>query len=159
MNYNDVLRRLRFLLDLDDALVIEMFARAGDTVTPDELTAFLLKDGQPGFVALPSDRLERFLDTLILDRRGPRTSPDRGDSSASTPTPLTHNDVLKKLRIALDLKEEDVLAAIEQGDGTVTRPHLRCLFRNAGHKHYRECDDELLHAFLNGLTRKARKRD
>jgi uncharacterized protein YehS (DUF1456 family) len=176
MNDNDVLRRLRFALDLDDAKVIDMFARAGDPVTPDELTALLMKDGQHGFVPCPSGRLERFLDTLILDRRGPRTSPVAAPKVASavspvegaegadegveaeTPPTLTTNEILKKLRIALDLKEEDILATIALGDGEVSRPHLRSIFRNAGHKNYRACDDELLHAFLNGLTRKLRNK-
>ncbi|MES2643655.1 MAG: DUF1456 family protein [Myxococcota bacterium] len=170
MNDNDVLRRLRFALDLDDQKVIDMFARAGDPVTPDELTALLMKDGQHGFVPCPSGRLERFLDTLILDRRGPRTSPvaaakggaaegaESVEEGAEAPPTLTTNEILKKLRIALDLKEEDILATIALGDGEVSRPHLRSIFRNAGHKNYRVCDDELLHAFLNGLTRKLRNK-
>lgn len=160
MNYNDVLRRLRFALSLTDAVVIDMFARSGHVVTPETLAAFLMKEGQAGFIACPGDWLEGFLDTLIVDRRGPRTAAPAAaaDEAEAPPTELTHNEILKKVRIALDLKEDDVVAAIERGDGKVTRPHLRALFRNPGHKNYRACDEELLHAFLNGLTRSMRNK-
>ncbi len=159
MNYNDVLRRLRFALDLEDAVVIDMFARSGHEIGPDALAALLMKEGHVGFVACSSELLQAFLDTLILDRRGPRSAATApADGEEASPTELTYNEILKKVRIALDLKEDDVLAAITRGDGKVTRPHLRALFRNPSHKNFRACDEELLHAFLNGLTRTMRNK-
>lgn len=169
MNDNDVLRRLRFALDLDDAHVLDMFARAGDPVTADELTALLMKEGHQGFVPSPPGRLARFLDTLIVDRRGPRTSAPVADTTApeaeaeapvagTAGLSLTRNEILKKIRVALDLKEDDLVELVGLGGDTVTRAHLREIFRKPGHKHYRECEEELLHAFLNGLTRKLRNK-
>ena len=63
---------------------------------------------------------------------------------------MTNNDVIKKLRIALDLKEMEMFEIFELGGNPVKKSLLSGIFRKEGHKNYRECSDELLENFLDG---------
>ncbi len=70
---------------------------------------------------------------------------------------MINNLILKKLRIALELKEDDMLEIFELAEFPVTRPQLSALFRKEGHKHYKQCQDQMLRYFLAGLAKKFRK--
>jgi uncharacterized protein YehS (DUF1456 family) len=67
-------------------------------------------------------------------------------------SPLTNNDILKKLRIALELEEDALLKILESAHAGITRAKLNALFRKEGHKNYRECGNQFLRSFLKGLT-------
>jgi len=69
---------------------------------------------------------------------------------------MTYNDILKKLRIALELKEPDIIEILKLGDYTITKNELSSLFRKEGHRNYRECSEMLIRKFLNGLIIKNR---
>jgi uncharacterized protein YehS (DUF1456 family) len=69
---------------------------------------------------------------------------------------VTNNDILKKLRIALELKDTDIIEILRLADFEVSRPELSALFRNPENKNYRECGDQLLRRFLDGLIIKKR---
>jgi uncharacterized protein YehS (DUF1456 family) len=64
---------------------------------------------------------------------------------------MTNNDILKKLRVALKLKNTDIIEILKRVDFKVTESELGVLFRNENHPNYRECGDQLLRNFLNGL--------
>ena len=66
--------------------------------------------------------------------------------------PLTNNLILKKLRVAFELKEEDLHAILKNAGFPISKPELSALFRKAGHSNYRVCGDQLLRNFLKGLT-------
>ncbi|MDD5404786.1 MAG: DUF1456 family protein, partial [Sulfuricella sp.] len=59
---------------------------------------------------------------------------------------------LKKLRVAFELKEEDMHKVLELAGFGVSKPELSALFRQKGHKNYRACGDQLLRNFLKGLV-------
>jgi len=63
---------------------------------------------------------------------------------------MTNNDILKKLRIALDLKESDLFTIFELGEKPINKSLLSSFFRKSNHKNYRECNDDNLTAFLDG---------
>lgn len=63
---------------------------------------------------------------------------------------MTNNDILKKLRIALDLKELDMIEIFEFADYEINKSQLSGMFRKEGHKNYKECSDEVLTKFLDG---------
>ena len=63
---------------------------------------------------------------------------------------MTNNEILKKLRIALDLQEAEMFQIFELGGKTINKALLSGFFRKEGHKNYRECTGELLENFLNG---------
>jgi len=63
---------------------------------------------------------------------------------------MTNNEIIKKLRIALDLKELDMIEIFEHADYEIKKSELSGIFRKEGHKNYKECSDQLLTNFLDG---------
>ena len=69
---------------------------------------------------------------------------------------MTNNDILKKLRIALSLKDTDILECLKLEDFEMSKSELSALFRKEDHPNYKECGDQVLRKFLNGLIAKKR---
>ena len=65
---------------------------------------------------------------------------------------LTNNDILKKLRVALSLRDEDVIEILKLSEFDLTKSELSALYRKQGHPNYKECGDQLLRNFLDGLV-------
>lgn len=147
---NDVLRSLRYALDLSDAKVVAITKLAGRDVAQSEVTRFLKKDEEEGFDECGDDILAAFLDGLIVHRRGPLAPGP--EQNRKVERRLTNNAILKKLRVAFALKEEDMHQTLELAGFTVSNPELSALFRMKGHKNYRACGDQLLRNFLKGLV-------
>ena len=64
---------------------------------------------------------------------------------------MSNNDILKKLRVALQLKNSDIIAILKLVNFSVTESELGALFRAEDHPNYKECGDQILRNFLNGL--------
>ena len=64
---------------------------------------------------------------------------------------MDNNDILKKLRVALKLRNEDILEILQLVDFKISPNELSALFRNPDHPNYRTCGDQVLRNFLNGL--------
>ena len=64
---------------------------------------------------------------------------------------LSNNDILKKLRVALSLRNEDILAILKLVEFDISKGALGDLFRNPDHPGYVEAGDQVLRNFLNGL--------
>lgn len=64
---------------------------------------------------------------------------------------MTNNDILKKIRIALELKDDDIIKILELENFKMTKSELNALFRRDDHPNYRPCGDQVLRKFLNGL--------
>jgi len=147
---NDVLRSIRFMLDLSDAKVVEI-TRLVDPEFPldkADVPALLKKDEDEGAVACSDRILAHFLDGLIVYFRG------RDESQRQRPVEsrITNNLVLKKLRVAFQLKDVDMHDIMQAAGFPLTKPEMTALFRLPGHKHYRPCGDQILRNFLKGLT-------
>jgi len=151
MTNNDVLRRLRYALNLPDGLTLKLFALGGHEAAAPDLEGWLKKDEEPGYVACRDEALTAFLDGFVILRRGPRPG---APESIPPPERLTNNLILKKLRVALAWKEEDVTAAVVAGGMSVSKNELTALFRKAGQKNFKPCGDQLLRAFLTGMVGK-----
>ena len=67
-----------------------------------------------------------------------------------------NNIILRKLKIALDLKAEDLVDILQLADFRMSKSELSAFFRKPGHKHYRECKDQVLRNFLKGMQLKYR---
>lgn len=152
MNHNDVLRRLRYALDLDDAQIAALFALGGAELTTDDARALLARQDDAGAVPCSDEQLTRFLDGLILDRRGPPKTAKRPPVEAE----LTNNAIFKKIRIALALREDQVLAMLDAGERPISKWELTAFFRKPTHRNYRPCGNQVLRAFLTGLTKSLR---
>jgi uncharacterized protein YehS (DUF1456 family) len=146
---NDVLRSIRYALDLGDAKVVEIIKLAGGDIAQPDLASFLKKEDEEDFVECDDEIMLSFLDGLIIHRRGKMESRPEQDKK---PQRLTNNTILKKLRVAFELKEEDMHKVLELAGFSVSKPELSALFRVKGHKNYRACGDQLLRNFLKGLT-------
>ena len=153
MNNNDILRRLRYALNLSDAKMIKIFARVGQVLNEAEVHSLLGKEDEEGTVICLDDLMAAFLDSLIVELRGP---PRPGSPPPAIPDRISNNDIIKKVRIALKLQEADMMAILEAGGQPMSRGELSALFRKPGHKHYRACGDQVMRAFLRGLTLRLR---
>ena len=71
--------------------------------------------------------------------------------SAEWERAMNNNDIMKKLRIALELKDTDIIEILKLADFEITKSELSAIFRNADHRNYKECGDQILRNFLNGL--------
>jgi uncharacterized protein YehS (DUF1456 family) len=151
---NDVLRSIRYMLDLSDNKVVEI-ARLADPAFPidkDDVHAFLLKEDEPGYAMCSDDVLAHVLDGLIVHRRGR----DEGLPLRPVEKRISNNVVLKKLWVAFELKDSDMHQVFADAGFPVSRPELSALFRQPGHKNFRKCGDQLLRNFLKGLTLRVR---
>jgi uncharacterized protein YehS (DUF1456 family) len=64
---------------------------------------------------------------------------------------MTNNDILKKLRVALHLKNTDIIEILKLVDFTISESELGAIFRADDHPNFKVCGDQLLRNFLNGL--------
>ena len=148
---NDILRRVRYTFDLNDNKMISIFSQAECEVSREEISDWLKKDDDPAFQTCTDTMLATFLNGFINDKRGKREGPQ--------PTPekrLSNNLILTKLKIALNLKAEDLLEILSLSDVNLSKHELSAFFRKPEHKHYRECKDQVMRKFLTGLQRKYR---
>lgn len=65
---------------------------------------------------------------------------------------MTNNDILKKLRVALKLRDDDIVKILELVDFRISKSELGAFFRSEDHPKYMECGDQILRNFLNGLV-------
>lgn len=65
---------------------------------------------------------------------------------------LSNNDIMKKLRVALKLRDDDIVHICSLVDFRVSKSELGAIFRNEKHPKYVECGDQILRNFLNGLV-------
>lgn len=154
MTNNDIFRRLRYALDLSNPAVIEAFKLSGQEVGQPEVISLLKKEGEDGYLECSDSVLESFLDGLIALKRGKR--PGEPCAASGGGNQLSNNDILRKIRIALELKEADMLAVFKLAEFPTSKSELTALFRTKGHENFKECGDQLLRNFLKGLTIKYR---
>lgn len=65
---------------------------------------------------------------------------------------MTNNDIFKKLRVAHQLRDTDIVDILELVDFRITKTELSAFFRREDHPNYVECGDQILRNFLNGLV-------
>jgi uncharacterized protein YehS (DUF1456 family) len=151
MTNNDILRRIRFIFNFSDSKMIAVFGLADHKVTREEVSNLLKKEDDPEYQKCYDTLLAVFLNGLINDNRGKKEGPQ--------PVPekrLTNNIILRKLRITLNLKDEDILEILNLVDFRISKHELSAFFRKPGHKHFRPCKNQVLRNFLNGLQAKHR---
>ena len=64
---------------------------------------------------------------------------------------LTNNDILKKLRVALKMRDDDIVKILSLVDFKISKSELGAFFRSEDHPKYMDCQDQILRNFLNGL--------
>jgi len=151
---NDVLRSIRYMLDLSDGMVVDIIKLADPEypIEKSQVQAFLKKDDEEGYLECNDVVLAHFLDGLVFHYRG--RNPDL--PARPVARRINNNVVLKKLRVAFELKDADMHRIFEEAGFPVSKPELSALFRQAEHKNFRLCGDQMLRNFLKGLTLRVR---
>lgn len=147
MTNNDLMRRLRFVLNLTNSQIIRLFAKVNYPMPEDRLIKLLKKDDDPDCLPCSDLIFCRMLDGLIIDKRGLPA-----DGKIPQPTALTNNLILKKLRIALQMRDDDIINTLNKADFRITKSEINALFRNPEHKHFKTCGDQILRNFIKGLS-------
>lgn len=148
MTNSDVLRSIRYILNVNDAALVQICALAGCEVPLAEVGKYLKNEEHPEHVECPSDVMAHFLNGLIIHKRGK----DESRPPLPIQVPITNNIVLKKLRVAFQLKDTDIIDLIHKAGLNITKAELGSFFRNADHRNYRECGDQFLRNVLKGLS-------
>ncbi len=151
MENNDILRRLRYAFDFNDAKMIELFGLADYNVNRSQISNWLKKDDDPLFEAMTDKQLAIFLNGFINDKRGKKDGPQ--------PVPeeqLTNNIILRKLKIALNFIDEDIIETVILVGMRISKHELSAFFRKPNHAKYKECQNQMLRNFLQGLQLKYR---
>jgi len=144
---NEILYRIKKALNLTNEEMMEAYKLEGYPMESARLDSLLKRRQDKNFQLCSYEELGVFLDGLVTLKRGP--SPKNKDEEEAVE--LTNNLILKKLRIALQLKEAETEIIFGLADVELTKQQLASLFRKEDHKNFKKCSDELLMAFLNGL--------
>lgn len=150
---NDVLRSVRYMLNLNNEQLIDILALMDTSVTPQQMAGFVKKEEEEGYQLCPDILMGAFLDGLIIHKRG---------KDDSRPAPkierrITNNIILKKLRVAFALKTTDIQEILQAQNFRLSQPELTAMLRAPDHKNYRECGDQVLRYLLKGLAVRLRK--
>ncbi|MCL4139385.1 UNVERIFIED_CONTAM: hypothetical protein GTU68_061682, partial [Idotea baltica] len=151
---NDILRRIRYILDLSDSQVTTIFSHVEHPVTREQLSNWLKKEEDADYKNCNDNQLAHFLNGLIIEQRGKKDG-----ALPKAEKKLNNNLIFTKLKIAFNLKAEDVLAVLALADLRISKHELSAFFRKTDHKHYRSCKDQILRNFLMGLQLKLRPSD
>lgn len=146
MDNNDILRRIRYTFDFDDYKMIEIFELAGHQVKRADISNWLKKEDEAFFQELRDVDFASFLNGLIVEKRGKREGP--------SPIPekqLNNNIVLMKLKIALNLKTEDIQEMFKSINKKISAHELSAFLRNPKKPQYRACNDQYLRNFLSAM--------
>lgn len=145
------MRRLRYTFDFSDSKMMAVLSQAELLVTRSQLSDLLKKEEDSQQQPCDDKTLAAFLNGLINENRGKKEGPQRELEDS-----LNNNIIFTKLKIALDLRAEDVLRILALADFELSKHELSAFFRKPSHKHYRECQDQILRNFLHGLQREYR---
>ncbi len=154
MNNNDILRRLRYTFEFGDSKMIAVFGLGNLKVTREQISDWLKKEEDASYKECSDLQMAIFLNGLIIEKRGKK--------KGSPPEPedkLTNNIIFTKLKIALNLKAEDVLDIMDLAGFRISKHELSAFFRKPDNRHYRVCQDQILRNFLKGMQLKYRQKD
>lgn len=149
MQSNEILRRIRDALTLDEARIAGIFAKGGLEADPSTVASWFAEPEASEHASCSDSALLAFLEGLIVELRGPGGR----DPSAPIAVPaggIDNGDVLKKLRIALDLRHSDVVATLSRSGVNPTKSDIAAWFRGKEHPLYKRCSDAVLRALLSG---------
>lgn len=143
---NDILKKLRFILDYGDDKMMDVFSLGGLSVGRPLLSNWLKKEEDPQFVKIVDQELAHFLNGLIVVHRGKKEGEDPIAEER-----LNNNLILRKLRIAFNYKDEDMLDVLKAADFNLSKHELSAFFRNPSAPQYRPCKDQVMRNFLMGM--------
>jgi uncharacterized protein YehS (DUF1456 family) len=149
MSNNDVIRRIRYIFNFSDSKMIEIFGKADYKVTREQVSDWLKRDEDTENKRICDRELAIFLNGLINDKRGKKEG-----AQPVIEKSLNNNIIFRKLKIALNLKDENILEICMLADMRISKHELSAFFRNPKQSQYRLCKDQFLRNFLEGMRMK-----
>nr|WP_216603225.1 DUF1456 family protein [Vibrio cyclitrophicus] len=140
------MRRIQHALNLKNAQIIKAIEQADVTVAHDQVINWLKDDNDKSCSKMKDKELAVFLNGFINLKRGKKEGEQPKPEVA-----LTNNMIFMKLRIALNMKAEDVLDVLEVVGISLSKYEIGAYFRKPENKNYKVCEDQLLCDFLNGV--------
>ena len=151
MTNNDILRRIRYNFDFNDDKMISLFEKGSMKVTRSEVSNWMKKEEDDDYQNLNDFQLASFLNGFIVEKRGKKDG-----KVPVAEKKLNNNIILRKLKIALNYRDEEMLSIFKLADMRISKHELSSFFRNPKHQHYRLCKDQFLRNFIYGLQLKYR---
>lgn len=149
---NDIIRRLRYTFKLSDAEMHKVFAEAKKEIKITDVKDWLQKEDHPDFQKMKDEDLAAFLNGLIIKYRGRKDGAPMPNEKQ-----LNNNLILRKLKIALSLKDHDLQSIFKRAGADVSKHEINAFFRHPDQKQFRECLDQYLRNFLTGLQIKMKE--
>ena len=145
---NDILRKIRYALNLKDKEMTKIFRLAKEEVDHAVLRRLLKKEDENDFELCSQLLLNSFFDGLIIFYRGP----SKTKIPETRILDISNNVILRKIRIALAYKDTDMLEVFKLNNTNLSKSELSAFFRKKEHKHFKKCGDQWLRHFLHGLA-------
>ena len=151
MTNNDVLRKIRYTFDYSDNDMIKLFGQGDLEVNRAQISDWLKKEEDPEHINLVDKHLAHFLNGFIVEKRGKRDGPPMKAEKT-----INNNIILRKIKIALNLKVEEMIEIFDQQDFEISKHEISAFFRKPTQNQYRLCKDQFLRNFLMGMQKKYR---
>ncbi len=147
MTNNYILTSIMASLKLNKVDILKSYKLVDKKITQDDVDDILREPNDEKFILLSDEGFELFLNGFIVYKRGPSDKKTKKQKIY-----FSNNIILKKLKIALDLKDEDIIEIFKNDSLDITKSQLSAYFRRDGHINYRKCSDSLLKRFIKGMN-------
>ncbi len=151
MNNNDVLKNLRYTFNFGDDEMIKLFSLAKVEVSRAQVSDWMKKEEDEAFQTMVDSYMSAFLNGFIILKRGAK----EGETPVNEKR-LNNNLILRKLKIALQLKDDDLIEILSLADFKISKHEISAFFRKPDQSQFRVCKDQILRKFMFGLQRKIR---
>ena len=154
MIHNDVLRRLRYALAINDTAAISIFKLVNYDMDIDYLHAVMKREDEEGYLPCRDKIIALFLDGLIIKNRGRQEG--QPPQTLGPKERLSNNEVLRKIRIAMSYKDDDMIAVLKLANFRISKGELSAFFRKPDHRNYKPAGDQVVRNLLQGMVKKHR---
>ncbi len=148
MTHNDALRSLRYLLNVGEATLVDIFRLGNCEVSRADVVAYLKTEEEAGYQPCSDVTMAHFLNGMVTYKRGKQ----EGRPPQPVEVPVTNNTILKKVRVAFELTDDAIIALLQRSGLRVSKTELGAFFRRPDHRNYRECGDQFLRNVLKSLS-------
>ena len=149
MTNNYFIRRTQYIFSLKAKKMIEIFKSVGVDVTFEQVVGWTRRDEDPEVVLMEDSVLAAFLNGFIIEKRGKKEGP-----APVAEEKLNNNIILRKFRIALDMKDTDMHEIFRLSHTQISKHELSSFFRKKDHRNWAYCKDQFLRNFFHGLQAK-----
>ena len=148
MRPSDIIKSIKEALNLNRAQIKHIYSLEEYPITEERIDSILKNRSKKNSANATYEELGVFLDGLIKYKRGK----DIIQKEQEEDIILDNNLILKKLRVALNLKEFEIAMIFELADFNISKSAIKDMFRSPNHPKLKECDNKTLKAFLEGLN-------